>query len=109
MPAPPLLAADLIGELPAHDLLHILALFRTDLHRLTAAIEAAAAAADLPALRRAAHGLAGAAGSLGAADLEAACRRAMAAPSPAHAPEIRTLADAADQGIDDAIARITPQ
>lgn len=52
--------------------------FAKDLARLVLLLEQSAAAADAAAFHRAAHGLAGAAGAIGAAELERACRTAMA-------------------------------
>jgi len=71
-------AVQLAEDLSADDLRLVLTVFQTDVQRLTAALADAARADDAAAFRRAAHGLAGAAGAVGAARLEEACRRAMA-------------------------------
>jgi HPt (histidine-containing phosphotransfer) domain-containing protein len=71
------IATQLAGELEAEDLRMVLDVFRDDAAQLSAAIAAAAGAADEVAFRRACHALAGAAGAVGAAALEQACRRGM--------------------------------
>lgn len=71
-------AAQLAEDLTPDDLRLVLGVFRTDVQRLTGALATAIAAADIVAFRRAAHGLAGAAGAVGAVRLEQACRQAMA-------------------------------
>ncbi len=71
-------AAQLAEDLTPADLRLVLGVFRTDVQRLTGALSTAIAAADIVAFRRAAHGLAGAAGAVGAVRLEQACRQAMA-------------------------------
>ena len=75
-------AAQLAEDLSPEDLRLVLGVFRTDVQRLTGAMAAAMRGADVVALRRAAHGLAGAAGAVGAVRLEQACRQAMAAAAP---------------------------
>lgn len=72
-------AVQLREDLPSEDARHVLSLFAGDLQRLSAAVMAAAQAGQGPALRRAAHALAGAAGAVGAASLEQICRAAMQA------------------------------
>lgn len=78
MPVDPVFAADLANDLSAVDYVRLLHLFRQDVTQLSEAISRAAAAADEAGFRRAAHGLAGAAGAVGAQELEAACRTVMA-------------------------------
>ncbi len=75
-------AAQLTEDLSPQDLRHVLSVFETDVLRLRAALGAAALADDAAGFRRAAHGLAGAAGAVGAAALEGACRRAMGGAAP---------------------------
>lgn len=75
-------AAQLAEDLSADDLRMVLRVFGEDVRRLTAVLAEAARAGDVTAFRRAAHGLAGAAGAVGAQRLEAACRAAMV-PEPA--------------------------
>ena len=75
----PEFAVQLREELSAQDVRHVLGLFGGDLQRLTAAIRVAADTNDTMALRRTAHALAGAAGAVGAMELERICRSAMAA------------------------------
>ena len=103
-------AAELARELQPADYIAVLKLFREDMLRLVGVIEKAAAANDAVGLRAAAHGLAGAAGSMGAARLEAACRIAMSRHEVipdlgAAAAEIRELATAVLADIEHAIAR----
>lgn len=68
---------ELAAELSPEIFTEILRTFRTDLGRLCAEMSAAAAAGQLEEYRRAAHGLAGAAGSVGARTVEALARRSM--------------------------------
>jgi HPt (histidine-containing phosphotransfer) domain-containing protein len=70
-------AAQLAEDLSPEDLRLVLRVFGDDVRRLTGVLEAAMRAGDAAAFRRAAHGLAGAAGAVGAQRLEAACRAAM--------------------------------
>lgn len=53
----------------------VLELFRTEAAARLEAVSAAVAAADAAAVQRAAHAFKGAAGTIGAARLQAACRR----------------------------------
>lgn len=87
-------AAQLAEDLSQDDLRMVLGVFGADVHRLKDALAAAAGAADQVAFRRAAHGLAGAAGAVGALRLEQACRRAMTdgAPMAAALADIDALA-----------------
>jgi len=70
--------AELAAELSPEDYRHVLGLLRADVSRLMNDIAQAARADDATAFRRAAHGLAGAAGTVGAEDLAKASREAMA-------------------------------
>ncbi len=72
------LAADLLADLPEPDVRSILVLFGTDLDRLLPEVARAADAAEAEPFRRACHAIAGAAGAVGAAALEAASRHGMA-------------------------------
>jgi hypothetical protein len=67
----------LAEDLSPDDLLIVLGVFASDVKRLTADLNAAAAAQDVATFRRVAHGLAGAAGAVGAKALEQACRSSM--------------------------------
>ncbi len=67
----------LAEDLSPEDLRVVLGVFATDVKRLTATLNAAAADQDLVNFKRVAHGLAGAAGAVGAKALEMACRTAM--------------------------------
>jgi HPt (histidine-containing phosphotransfer) domain-containing protein len=96
---PPGFAAHLAEELSPEDFIQVLTLVRGDVEQLVASLEAAAVAGDATACRTAAHGLAGAAGAVGADALEQVSRRAMtnrdpAASLTATAAEIRSVADA---------------
>ncbi len=70
-------AAQLAEDLPPEDVRLVLNVFRTDLARLSEVLRVAAAAGDAATFRRTAHSLAGAAGAVGAAELERICRLAM--------------------------------
>ncbi len=110
MPIDPGFATELARELPPADFLRVLELFRIDLARLTEEIEAAAAGGRHEEVRRAAHGMAGAAGAVGAATLEATTRVVMRQPDAgmdlvAIAHNIRTLADDTLLNIDRVIAQ----
>ena len=76
----PSFAAQLAEDLSEEDLRHVLLVFGGDVARLTGVLRDAAAAGDAIGFRRAAHGLAGAAGAVGAMLLERQCRLAMASP-----------------------------
>ena len=67
----------LAEDLSPEDLRIVLGVFATDVKRLTGNLSAAAAVNDLVAYKRAAHGLAGAAGAVGTKSLEHGCRVAM--------------------------------
>jgi HPt (histidine-containing phosphotransfer) domain-containing protein len=67
----------LADDLAPEDLLAVLSVFIADVKRLTGNLAFAAATGDAGAFRRVAHGLAGAAGAVGAKALEQACRGAM--------------------------------
>lgn len=113
MPTVPVFAADLAQELPPADYLRVLELFRIDMVRLAGEVDTAASAGRHEALRRAAHGLAGAAGAVGATELDTACRSIMRRKDAdldlAHsAHTIRHLADATLQDLDLAIAQARP-
>jgi len=103
-------AADLARELPPEDYVRVLEMFRQDMNRLAGEMAAAARANDVDTFRRAAHGLAGAAGAVGAASLEAACRLAMSRREvivdlAATAADIDRLSDATLADIDAALER----
>lgn len=95
---PPGFAAHLADELSPEDFIQVLTLVSGDVEQLVANLETAAGAGDAEACRVAAHGLAGAAGAVGASALEQVSRRAMtnhdpAASLTAMAAEIRAVAD----------------
>ena len=70
-------AAQLAEDLTPEDVRLVLQVFRADLDRLSEVMRVAAAAGDVGTFRRVAHSLAGAAGAVGAGELEQACRVAM--------------------------------
>jgi len=76
----PSFAAQLAEDLSEDDLRHVLLVFGGDVARLTGVLRDTATAGDAIGFRRAAHGLAGAAGAVGAMSLERQCRLAMASP-----------------------------
>ncbi len=94
-------AAQLAEDLPPDDLRLVLGVFRTDVVRLCETLGTAARSGDLATFRRVSHGLAGAAGAVGAEKLEQACRLAMTRADmtppqlPAAHGEIKLLCDAA--------------
>lgn len=67
----------LAADLSPADIRRVLETFETDLCRLTAQLEAAAASGDTHAYRHAAHGLVGASAAVGAAALERMARLAL--------------------------------
>lgn len=73
----PDVAGQLAEELPRDVFVGIVRTFEQDLARLVRQMVDAARAGDVEEYRRAAHGLAGAAGSIGARSLEAMARQAM--------------------------------
>jgi HPt (histidine-containing phosphotransfer) domain-containing protein len=96
------LAVQLIEDLTPEDVCAVLAVFRDDLERLSGTLREAAPVADLELFRRMSHSLAGAAGAVGAAPLEVACRQAMRASAPERNPapqsaDLRILSDEIDQ------------
>ena len=70
-------AAQLAQDLDPEDLRMVLGVFRQDVERLTGVLDANVTAGDVAAFQRTCHGLAGAAGAVGAAALEQACRIVM--------------------------------
>ncbi len=89
----PTFAAQLAEDLGPDDVRLVLGVFETDVARLSGLISAAARAGDATAFRRAAHGLAGAAGAVGARALEQACRRGMSAAPDADAASLSATAE----------------
>lgn len=73
----PLVAAELAQVLPRADFVRVMNMFLEEMRQVSAAIATAAGEGDGARFGRAAHQLAGAAGSVGAVSLEAVCRRAM--------------------------------
>lgn len=87
----PNIARQLAADLPHDVFISIVRTFETDLGALVQRMVDALQQSDLPAYRRAAHALAGAAGAIGAMRLEGLARRAMA-PDAAPAPDaVETL------------------
>ncbi len=70
-------AVQLMADLTVEDVRHVLAVFQSDLQRLADLLAVNVQAGDAAGFRKAAHALAGAAGAMGAAELDAACRTAM--------------------------------
>jgi HPt (histidine-containing phosphotransfer) domain-containing protein len=93
--------AQLAEDLSPEDVRRVLSVFESDVRRLVGDLGAAAAAGDAEMFRRVAHGLAGAAGAVGAKALEEASRAQMGrtdlepAALPAIAGKVDLLADAA--------------
>lgn len=94
-------ATQLIEDIGIDGMRMLVGVFSGDLDRLLAALNAAAIRGDAMAFHRAAHGLAGAAGAIGADTLERACRTAMERVEEAHGaldsllPDIVTNGEAA--------------
>ncbi len=83
----------------------MLGVFVTDVKRLTGNLVAMAASEDVTAFQRVAHGLAGAAGAVGARQLEQACRAAMTRPGLAVA-DLKPTATAIGGMADTALAEL---
>lgn len=79
-------AQELASALSRQEFLGLLQTFDADLGRLARECAEAAEAGDIPAMRRAAHSLAGAAAGIGAQRLEAAARLAMPGAAVAEPP-----------------------
>ncbi|MFC4167811.1 Hpt domain-containing protein [Teichococcus aestuarii] len=73
----PQIARQLAEDLPSEVFVNILRTFEADLARLAEQMVTAAQQGDLEGYRRGAHGLAGAAGAIGARRLESLARQAM--------------------------------
>ena len=99
----PDIIAQLREDLPPDIFARIVRSFEEDASRLVADLDAACAAGDGAGFRRAAHTLAGAAGTVGALPLEEAARRCMVSVTDAEHPELcaRALAEA-----DEAVAAL---
>lgn len=95
----------LADDLSAEDLRIVLGVFATDVKRLTGNLNAAAAAEDVGTFKRVAHGLAGAAGAVGAKALEQACRIAMAR-AESVPPRLHAVAEAIDALADSALVQL---
>lgn len=73
----PQIARQLAEDLPSEIFVNLLRTFEADLARLAEQMVSAAQEGDLEGYRRGAHGLAGAAGAIGAKRLESLARQAM--------------------------------
>jgi HPt (histidine-containing phosphotransfer) domain-containing protein len=82
-------AMQLVEDLSPGDVRLVLGVFAADLRRLADSLAINIQADNAQGFHRAAHALAGAAGAVGAMELENSCRRGMHA----HAPAIATLAE----------------
>jgi hypothetical protein len=69
--------AQLAEDLEPEDVRRVLGVFEADVRRLVGQLNAAASGGDVAAFKRLSHGLAGAAGAVGARSLEQVCRTAM--------------------------------
>lgn len=88
----PMVLAQLREDLPPDILARIVQTFADDAAKLVADLGAAVAAADGAAFRRAAHTLAGAAGTIGAVQLEQVARRCMGSQALAEQDRLCTIA-----------------
>lgn len=106
-------AAQLTADLGPEDVRVVLGVFETDVARLAGELAAAAARGDVSAFRHTCHAVAGAAGVVGADQLEAACRAEMVRTDldadrlPAEAAKIAALADSARREAE--ALRVRPQ
>lgn len=101
------IVSQLREDMAPEDLARLLGLFRSDVAGALAAIEAAVAGGDETALKRAAHRLAGCAGSVGASALDTAARRMMAeglAASGPLVPVVKAAAAAASDALEEAFS-----
>jgi HPt (histidine-containing phosphotransfer) domain-containing protein len=92
----------LAHDLPKADLRLVLRTFEADMQRLGAALATAGGAGDGEGWRRAAHGIAGAAGAVAAVEVEQLARAAMARATvepAAAAREVATLTVALDAAL----------
>lgn len=92
-------------DLSPEDMRVVLGVFDADAKRLLVVLNAAVDAGDPVAFKRAAHGLAGAAGAVGARTLEQTCRMAMAR-SDLDVPAMRGLAADIAMRADTAMAQL---
>lgn len=93
-------------DLSPEDMRVVLGVFAADAKRLLLALDAAAVDADATTFKRVAHGLAGAAGAVGAKALERTCRVAMTR-SDFDAASLRTTADAIAARADTAMEQLS--
>jgi HPt (histidine-containing phosphotransfer) domain-containing protein len=93
-------AGQLASSLAPADFGRILESFAQDVCRLTDEMEAADREGDAAGLRRAAHGLAGAAAAVGAAALEALARRGMVEEAAPAGPLVTEIRQAGQQAVD---------
>ncbi|MBO1075766.1 Hpt domain-containing protein [Roseomonas marmotae] len=91
----PAFVRQLASELPRDAFIGVVRTFQADLARLVQQMVASSAAGEMEAYRRGAHGLAGAAGSIGARRLEELARRAMLPDSAAAPDSVGVLEDEA--------------
>jgi HPt (histidine-containing phosphotransfer) domain-containing protein len=105
----PDITRQLAEDLPSEVFATVLRTFETDLARLAAQMRGAAEAGDLDAYRRGAHGLAGAAGAIGARRLEGLARQAMqpsgGLPPAELLPQLALAAEAAVTALAELVAR----
>ena len=87
----PFIAQQLAADLPPDVFVGVVRTFEADLARLAQLMVDAVKAGDMESYRRCAHGLAGAAGAIGARRLEALARRAMSAAGEPSATEVVLL------------------
>lgn len=82
-------AANLVEDLPPGDVKRVIGVFQIEIVTLCQRLAAAAAKGDATAFRRAAHAIAGAAGAVGAIELEREARQLMQQSS-GSAPDLTT-------------------
>jgi HPt (histidine-containing phosphotransfer) domain-containing protein len=105
----PAIAEQLAADLPRDVFLSIVQTFEVDLARLVREMVDAVGSTDPETYRRAAHGLAGAAGAIGARQLEALARLAMHQLSVPTAEQVLTLGEAARAARSELVLLATPR
>ncbi len=105
----PSIAQQLAADLPREVFVGVVRTFETDLGRLAQSMVEAVKAQDMEAYRRSAHGLAGAAGAIGARKLEAMAREAMSAGRQPSAGEVLLLGQEAKAALGELIAMLDGQ
>ncbi|EHM03525.1 Hpt domain protein [Acetobacteraceae bacterium AT-5844] len=105
----PNIAQQLAADLPREVFVGVVRTFEADLGRLAQSMVDAVKAQDLDAYRRCAHGLAGAAGAIGARKLEAMARQAMSIQGEPSASEVLLLGQEAKAALGELLLLLSGQ